>query len=327
MYLSIESNKTMEDIHMRNEIKNAGLKKFIVVLSIILTLVGIIPFDTLNLPQYLGTTTYAATVEEPETETKEEPETEPVVEVETEPTYTIEEMSAVLYAQQASNVRSGPSKDYDVIGGLATNQEVTITGKASTGWYRISYDGGEGFVAGSLLKDTQVVIEVPVQEPVVEQPVVEQPAAPKSRGEMTEAELIQFCLSECINPMMNDFEKAVAINNYLCAIVTYDHTHTHRSTFDALAYGVGVCQGYANAYKKLMDAAGIPTDYVSGQAWSGKEWGRHAWNRSLINGVYYYTDVTWNDNPTAPNRYLLITYEEMSQRHVQQEINRQNRVM
>lgn len=315
---------------MRNEVKNAGLKKVIVFLSIVLTLVGIVPFETLNLSQYISTTTYAATVEENETEENEtevESETESTEVAVVEPAYTVEEMSAVLYAQQASNVRSGPSKDYEVIGGLATNQEVTITGKASTGWYRISYNGGEGFVAASLLKETQVVIEVPVQEPVVEQPAVAQQPVVKQRWEMTEAELIQFCLSECITPTMNEFEKAVAINNYLCAIMTYDRTYKHVSTFDALAYGTGVCQGYANAYKKLMDAAGIPTDYVSGQGYNGQTTGRHAWNRSLINGVYYYTDVCWNDSATSPNRYLLISYEQMSIDHFQQEINRTNRVM
>ncbi len=240
---------------------------------------------------------------EPEAETEIESETEIQVEAEPEepklPEYTVTEMSAVLYAQKASNVRSGPSTDYDVIGGLAINTEVTVVGKASTGWYQISYGGIEAFVAGSLLKDTPVVRE---------------------RWQLSEDELVQLCLSECITAGMSDWDKAIAINNYLVNLMSYDYTYTHCTTFDALAYGTGVCQGYANAYQRLMNAAGIPTDYVRGYGWSGSEWGRHGWNRVLIDGQYYYVDVTWNDS-SSPNRYLLISYDEISKNHQQTELN------
>ncbi len=316
-----------------------GLKKLIVTFAIFLTIIGLLPWNSANT---FSTVTYAAAGEEtatatvtesstevnsvtetPETTETDEPENPEEPEI---PTYTVTEMSATLYAQQASNVRSGPSTDYDVIGGLSLNQEVVVTGEASTGWYRISYNGGEGFVAGSLLGETKVVIQTP--EPAPTETPAETPTEtpttnePKERWEYSEAELIQLCLSECITPGMTDFEKATAINNYLCNLMSYDYSYSHVSTFDALAYGTGVCQGYANAYKKLMDAAGIPTDYVSG----GANGGRHAWNRSLIDGQYYYTDVCWNDC-LGRNAYLLISYEEISVDHEQWEINRQNRVM
>lgn len=310
---------------MKNEIKNAGLKKLIVVLAVIATLIGVLPVETFDVSNWTSTTTYAATYEENETEVAETTEEEEVVEepVVEEPAYTVEEMSATLYAQQASNVRKGPSTDYEVIGGLSTNDEVKVTGKANTGWYQISYKGEVGFVSNSLLKDSKVVIETPAATPAANSYSAPASAAGKARWQLSEKELIQLCLSECITPGMGDFEKAVAINNYLCYIMQYDKSYSHVSTFDALAYGTGVCQGYANAYKKLMDAAGVPTDYVSGTA----NGGRHAWNRSLINGVYYYTDVCWNDSATSPNAYLLISYEQMSLDHFQQEINRTNRVM
>lgn len=75
--------------------------------------------------------------------------------------YVVTDMSAILYVQKNSNVPQGPSTDYEVIGGLALNQEAVVTGRADTGWYRIEYKGGEGFVAGSLLGRDQVVIETP----------------------------------------------------------------------------------------------------------------------------------------------------------------------
>ena len=65
--------------------------------------------------------------------------------------YTVEEMNAVMYAKSSVNVRSGPSTDYDKIGHLDEGEEVTVTGVASTGWYRISFDGIEGYVSNNYL--------------------------------------------------------------------------------------------------------------------------------------------------------------------------------
>lgn len=265
-----------------------------------------------------------ADVEENEEQSEEEAteEEEEVAGEETEPEYTVTELTAVKYANQASNVRSGPSTDYERIGSLALNQEVQITGQASTGWYRISYNGGEGFVSHTLLVDAPIVIEVPQAEPQPQPQVEVQPQQEqhKQLWEYTEEELVQGIVSAIITPEMDAFQRATVINNYLCNTITYDNTFTHCSTFDALAYGTGVCQGYANAFCRLMNAAGVPTDYVRGYGWSGSEWGRHGWNRSLINGVYYYTDVTWNDS-TGSNKYLLISFEEMEKNHREQSIN------
>ena len=119
------------------------------------------------------------TTETPTEETTEEPSEEL-------PAYTVEDMSATMYAQKPVNVRSGPSTDYDKIGGLSKNQEVTVTGKASTGWYRISYNGIDGFVAASYLGNEKVV-EPTTEQPPSEQPPSEQPPSdPPSGGENME---------------------------------------------------------------------------------------------------------------------------------------------
>lgn len=254
---------------------------------------------------------------EKEEELEPEPESEPEPQL---PPYTVTEMTAVMYAQTNCNVRSGPSTDYDVIGGLTLNQLTNIVGVADTGWYKIDYSGMDAFVSNTLLAETQVVIPEPEPEPA---PTPEAPAdtQPRQRWEYSEAELIQIALAEAgVHSGMSAWDKAVAINNYLCGLVTYDYTYTYRSTFDTLAYGTAVCQGYANAFKKMMEAAGVPTDYVSGQGWTGSEWGSHGWNRVLIDGTYYYVDVTWNDC-LGRNDYLMIGYEQMSYDHYEQRIN------
>ena len=73
--------------------------------------------------------------------------------VDDEMQFTVEEMSAKMYATDAVNVRSGPSADYDRIGGLQPGDEAIVTGRASTGWYRINYDGKVGYVSNAYLSD------------------------------------------------------------------------------------------------------------------------------------------------------------------------------
>ena len=103
----------------------------------------------------------------PETEVVEEA-TEEIVAEDTETTeveeteaqegadYTVKDMSATKYAKQKVNVRSGASTDYEQIGSLNANQKVTVTGQADTGWYRIEYNGKEGYVSDKYLSDQEV---------------------------------------------------------------------------------------------------------------------------------------------------------------------------
>ena len=97
-------------------------------------------------------------VSTPETSTEENSEavSEPDSEAVVEPEFTVTELNATKYATQSVNVRSGPSTDYDKIGGLTTNQEVQVTGQANTGWWRIQYNGGEAYVSDKYLADEKV---------------------------------------------------------------------------------------------------------------------------------------------------------------------------
>ena len=77
--------------------------------------------------------------------------------------FTITELNQTMYAKQAVNTRSGPGTSYEKVGSLSTNQEVTVTGQADTGWYRIDINGAEAFVNDAYLSDTKV--EVAVETP------------------------------------------------------------------------------------------------------------------------------------------------------------------
>lgn len=128
---------------------------------------------------------------------------------------------------------------------------------------------------------------------------------------------IDSILSSTITSGMTDQEKVTAINNYLCDTITYDETGEKHSCADAIFKGSAVCQGYSNAFYLLMNAAGVPTDYISGETADGS----HGWNRVQIGGQYYYVDVTWND--ATDNSYLLLTQAQMNKDHVEEGINQQ----
>lgn len=121
-----------------------------------------------------------------------------------------------------------------------------------------------------------------------------------------------------INDSMSDYEKAVTVAKYLQKLISYDYSPQEGSavhtTKTALTQRKAVCQGYANAYSNLMRMCGIECNYVRGTA----NGGNHGWNKLVIDGVEYYTDVTWNSclNNT---RYLMISFEAMSSDHLYKE--------
>ena len=86
-------------------------------------------------------------------------------EEDTLPTYEVTalEEPSLMYASTSVNVRQGPSTDFEIVGSLKTGREVTVTGRADTGWYEILYNEDKVFVSDKYLLD-----EKPVEEPVLE---------------------------------------------------------------------------------------------------------------------------------------------------------------
>lgn len=52
------------------------------------------------------------------------------------------------------NVRSIPSTDGDKLGMVGQDLPLSVTGKCANGWYRISYNGGVGYVSGQYVTET-----------------------------------------------------------------------------------------------------------------------------------------------------------------------------
>ena len=99
------------------------------------------------------------TASTPETSTEENSEavSESDSEAVVEPEFTVTEVTATKYATQSVNVRSGPSTDYDKIGSLSTNQEITVNGVCDqTGWFRFDLNGTVAFVSNRYVSDEKV---------------------------------------------------------------------------------------------------------------------------------------------------------------------------
>lgn len=71
----------------------------------------------------------------------------------------IEILDKTMYAKGSVNTRSGPSTDYEKLGGLTTNQEVHVTGQSKeTRWYEIEINGSKQYVSNQFLSDTKTQV-------------------------------------------------------------------------------------------------------------------------------------------------------------------------
>ena len=107
------------------------------------------------------TTTEPEATKEPE-ETAESEQVETPASPATEPAspYTYTDMSATMYAQQTVNVRDLPDTKGNKLGGLSTNDEITITGQCNeTGWYRFEYNGGVAYVSDKYVGENKVEVQ------------------------------------------------------------------------------------------------------------------------------------------------------------------------
>lgn len=79
--------------------------------------------------------------------------------------YTYTELSQKMYAVTSVNVRSGADTNFEKTGELSQNQEVVVIGQCNeTGWYKIQYEDGEGFVSNEYLSAEKVIVQEEVAD-------------------------------------------------------------------------------------------------------------------------------------------------------------------
>lgn len=125
---------------------------------------------------------------------------------------------------------------------------------------------------------------------------------------------IEQVKNEVISGLTGNTEKQIKhIHDYLVDNITYDQTISSRNIYNiygALVNKSCVCEGYAKAFKYLLDEAGIDCVIVIGTATNTKgETENHAWNYVSLNGTWYAIDTTWDDPVIQGGGILLSSHK------------------
>lgn len=104
-------------------------------------------------------------------------------------------------------------------------------------------------------------------------------------------------LNEVVETGTSEVEKALALHDYMVLYYEYDQERLENGTMPMQSYRsggillnrIGVCQAYAFLYMYVLQSYDIESRVVISNKMG------HAWNYVKIDGIYYHTDVTWDD--------------------------------
>lgn len=113
-------------------------------------------------------------------------------------------------------------------------------------------------------------------------------------------------------PNLSVYERVEAVNEYLIDHCVYPEQEPYscesHTPYGALIEQSAVCEGYARAAQLIFELCDVPSYYVVGDTPGGG----HAWNLVEVDQAWYQLDITWNDTPTNPNMYFLVTDDYMA---------------
>ncbi len=138
-----------------------------------------------------------------------------------------------------------------------------------------------------------------------------------SQEDLEVIDKMEEIVSEVISDDMTDYEKELAIHDYIVKNYKYDHENYISDTipdesytpYGLLVKGTGVCQAYAEVTKLLLNKVGIECDVVVGTSRDES----HAWNILKLDDEYYMIDVTWNDPTPDEEGYVNYDYFNLTQ--------------
>ena len=121
---------------------------------------------------------------------------------------------------------------------------------------------------------------------------------------------------------LTEEEKIKVLHDYLANHILYDpeplgendYKEISHTAYGALIDGVAVCDGYAEAFKYLLDKVGIENRLIFGEvdedgSFEGEV--NHAWNLVKVDELYRHYDLTWDDDDVN-NRVLYEFYNKDS---------------
>ncbi len=142
-------------------------------------------------------------------------------------------------------------------------------------------------------------------------------------------EYLKNAVNTIITNEMSDYDKVMAISNYIENKFSYDNdlytniqklnsgeitdsserNDIYRSTsvYSALNTSKTICQGYSMTAYKMLKAAGVECKIISGTLNGGE----HVWNKVKVNGQWLYLDITCND-VSQTKKYFLVSKDILS---------------
>ncbi len=105
-----------------------------------------------------------------------------------------------------------------------------------------------------------------------------------------------------------EYDKAKNIHDWIILNYDYAYSDTYNSkshsAYGMLTNGRGVCSAYTLLFDALCRAAGLKTRIVFSEktyAVTSSTFNLHCWNMVEVDGKWYHTDVTWDDQPHLGN--------------------------
>lgn len=116
---------------------------------------------------------------------------------------------------------------------------------------------------------------------------------PKNKRQLLQKK-IKDIISKIIKPGMSDIDKEYAIFKYIQDNTLYGFSQNCGNAYGSLIENIGVCDGYAEGTKMLLDAAGIENVIAYGTKGNGVDAAPHAWNIVKVGDEYFHLDALQN---------------------------------
>ena len=120
---------------------------------------------------------------------------------------------------------------------------------------------------------------------------------------------------------MSDYEKELAIHNYVCGAIEYTKDpalENYTDCYGGLILGRGNCSAYTDSFNLVCGLAGFTT----GRVLCTVDGGLHSVNYILLDGEYYFVDCTFDDGIESPRGYgyfyFNLPYSIITKTHVLQ---------
>ena len=174
---------------------------------------------------------------------------------------------------------------------------------------------------------------------------IEAQAVPFTSGRQQSSSEIDALSAELTAGCSTDYEKAVALYEWVTDNLYYDYDYyngitksTNLTATDVFANKNTVCEGFANLYTAMCRSVGVPCRKIDGYSASSlvsdeeyyasyfENIADHAWNEIYVNGEWIVVDATWDCGNTfsggvftkksRTTKWFGMAFEEFSKRHM-----------